>query len=447
MNHGRTTYGEENAWQDAGIRERGQKSETAQQRQDWWHASRFGLFIHWNMSSLMAAEISWARQFYADDGEDMVTPNPRPDRGRPEYKPWDVDWFKPAVPGAVYDNLFKSFHPAMFDADRIVAQAKDAGMKYIVMVAKHHDGFCMWETAFTDYSIMRTPFKRDILGEMAAATRRAGLRFGVYYSQRDWRHPDYTNPDRALYNRYMRDQIGELLTRYSPVSILWFDAEGWDPEVWDAESLFKMVYKIQPELLINNRCGVPGDFETPEQQIGAYEADVSWESCMTFTGFWSWHGFAIPVIPAEECLQRLITCAGGDGNLLMNIGPMPTGEIDPREASRLAAVGAWMRLNGDAIYGTRGGPYKPGPWGASTRRDRTINLLIADWNRLPDKLPPLAVRITEATGLGGAPVAFLQDDTGVTLILPENQRTPPVTRIHLALEGSAMDLPAVSTNA
>jgi len=320
-------YTPEDGWRDAQIAFRSDKSPVAQQRMEWWHEARLGMFIHWNPSSLAAGEISWSKQFYEDDGDSLM-PNPRPDPGFPgmhEHNEW-LSWFKPAVPEEVYDNLCESFYPAMFDAGEIVAQAEEAGIKYIVMVAKHHDGFCMWDSRYTDFDIMATPFKRDILGEMAGAAHKAGLKFGIYYSQRDWHHPDYRPGSMAQYNEYMRNQLTELLSNYGEISVLFFDAGEWKTwELWEGDRLFRLAYSLQPGIIINDRCGVPGDYSTPEQKIGTFNKRRDWESCMTLTGFWSWHGFQSEVIPWASCLKYLISCAGGDGNLLINVGPMPIG--------------------------------------------------------------------------------------------------------------------------
>ena len=305
------------------------------------------------------------KEFYDGGTGDEAKPNPRPSAGPAggshgkEVDNWHR-WMTPPVPKKTYDNLHKSFFPGMFDADDFVAQAKAAGMKYIVQISKHHGGFCMWDSEFTDYDIMATPFKRDIIAEMAKACEKAGLKYGIYYSQRDWHHPDYGPERMAKYNEYMRNQLKELLTRHPNISMVWFDSGGYPQELWETEKMFRMLHEIRPDLIINNRSGVPADFTTPEQHIGDFNAERDWESCMTFTGNWSWHGFEKPVIPYEQCLRNLIYCAGGNGNLLMNIGPMPTGEIDPREADRLQRVGAWLQVNGEAIYGTTRRTVSPG---------------------------------------------------------------------------------------
>ena len=419
---------------DQKIANRAEKSASGQRRLDWWRDARFGMFIHWGPSSVAACEISWSKQFYPDPGE-TIRPNPRPGpglMGMGEWtEPW-LDWFHPPVPREIYDKLHQSFYPSQFDADRIVAQARDAGMRYIIQVAKHHDGFCLWNSKFTDFDMSATPFKRDIIGEMAEACRKAGMPFGIYYSQRDWHHPDYGPERMARYNEYMRHQIGELLGRHPNISLLWFDSEGYPFDLWEGETLYRMVHRLRPDIIINNRCGLPGDYSTPEQYVGGYDLERDWESNMTFTGFWAWHGYQTKVIPFEECLRNLLACAGGNGNLLMNIGPMPTGEIDTREADRLRRVGEWLRTHGDSIYGTRGGPYKPDATLAATRKSNKIYLHLLQWpNSGVLRLPPLDTRVLQASRLIGGDCPVSQSATELTLTLPQSLRETAVTTLVL----------------
>ena len=437
-------------WQDMRTPDYAAKSPVSQRRLDWWREARYGMFIHWNMSSVAAAEISWGKMFNEGLGEEL-TPNPRPSAGPAagrmgkEVDGWRHEWMRPPVPGNIYDDLYKSFFPGMFDADHFVTQAKQAGMKYIVQIAKHHDGFCMWDSKFTDYDIMATPFKRDIISEMAKACEKAGMKFGIYYSQRDWHHPDYGPERMAKYNQYMRDQLGELLTAHPNISMVWFDSGGYPAELWETETLFRMIHQLRPEIIINNRCGVPGDFDTPEQKMGSFNLDRDWESCMTFTGFWSWHGFHTKVISYEECLEHLVRCAGGNGNLLMNIGPMPTGEIDPREADRMRRVGDWLKINSEAIYGTRGGPYLPALNFVSTRKGNSIFVHVLGWDGDTIKLPTLPGKVLQASLLTGVAVKFEQKADALEVTVPAELRQSGTTTVRLQLEVSAMDLAPIAT--
>ena len=420
-------------WADAQKVNRADKSAASQRRLEWWRDAKFGLFVHWDPSSVAASEISWSKQFYDDTGE-ALRDNPRPSpglHGVNEHRIW-FDWFKPAVPRDVYDNLYKSFYPGMFDADKFVGVAKQAGMKYLIQVSKHHNGFCMWDTKFSDYNVMATPFRRDILGEMSRACERAGIKFGIYYSQRDWHHPDYGPERMAAYNRTMYDQIEELLVKCPNVSVIFFDTEDYYPwQLWDGKKLFAMIHRLRPDIIINDRCGVPADCATPEQGIGAYNLERDWESCMTFTGFWSWHGFQAPVIPFEECLRHLVRCAGGGGNLLMNVGPLPTGQIDPREADRLGRVGEWLAKYGESIYGTRGGPFPPGDYGVSTHKGDAIYVHVLQWPEGELVLPPLAGRVTSARVLSGREASVQQTGDGLRIVVAAADRMAPDTVVVL----------------
>jgi alpha-L-fucosidase len=422
-------------WADAQKPNWADKSPTSQRRLQWWRDARFGMFVHWDPSSVAVSEISWSKQFYEDNGERLLD-NPRPTPGLygiEEHRIW-FDWFKPAVPREVYDNLHRSFYPGMWDADKFVATAKDAGVKYLIQVSKHTNGFSMWDTKFSEYNVMNTPFHRDVFGEMAQACARAGLKFGAYYSQRDWHHPDYGPERMAKYNEYLFNQIQELLTKYPNISVIFFDCEQYYPwEMWDGKKLYQMIHRLRPDIIINDRCGVPGDCATPEQNIGTYNLERDWESCMTFTGFWSWHGFQAPVISFEECLRILLQCAGGNGNLLMNVGPLPTGQIDPREVDRLQRLGAWLRKNGESVYGTRGGPYPPGEFGVSTQKGDTVYLHILKWPEGDLIFPPTPKRIASARLMSGGAARFVESASELRLTVDEPDRTVPDTIIVLEL--------------
>jgi len=323
----------------------------------------------------------------------------------------------------------------MFDAARWVAMAKDAGMKYIVPVTKHHDGFCMWHSKFTEYGMQNTPFKRDIIAELARETHRAGLKLGFYYSQRDWSHPDYS-ADLPRYNEYMRNQIRELLTNFGEVSVMWFDAGNYPGSTWEREKLVRLIGSLQPNILINNRTGVPGDFTTPEGKIGTFSAELDWESCMTFSALkFSWHGFDVPVITFPELIRRLVHCSGGDGNLLMNVDPLPTGDIHPEEVARMAEAGKWLRTYGESIYDTRGGPWRPGEWGAATHCGRTAYIHVLDWTKMPARLPAVPQKLTGHSVLTRGEARVTQTAAGIEIDVPGPFRSEPDTILKLEFDG------------
>ncbi len=386
-----------------------------------WRAARFGLFIHWGPVSLKGTEIGWSRGTQ--------------------------------VPIEEYDHLYQQFNPTNFNAKQWMQVAREAGMKYVVFTTKHHDGFCMWDTKQTDFNVMRSPFGRDVVKELAAACRGQGLRFSTYHSVCDWHHPDFprTSPGGKVrrefsnldrYEQYLRAEVQELITGYGPLQVMWFDV----PQEFDkrrGQGLVDYVRGLQPGIIVNNRSGAPGDYDTPEQRVGTYQADRPWETCMTLCRQWAWKPND-QMKSLKECLQTLVLCAGGDGNLLFNVGPTPDGVIEPRQVERLKDMGAWLKLHGQSVYGTRGGPWKPTPSIASTRKGNEVflHLLRSDENRV--ELPDLPCKIKSAALLRGGKVQFAQQDGRLVLMLDPSARDSMDTVVRLKLDGSAMDLPAVS---
>jgi len=411
----------------------------AAERIEWWREARFGLFIHWGPVSLKGTEIGWSR-----GGE------------RRGYKSHGTE-----IPVEVYDNLYKQFNPTNFNADAWVATAKAAGMKYLVFTSRHHDGFSEFDTQADDYKITspESPFRRDVLKELADACHRAGLRFGLYYSQPNWHHPDAFTDRHTNYLAFLKTQVRELLTHYGQVDILWFDGLGKSAEDYDAEALNTMARKLKPRILINNRDGLAEDFDTPEQEIGKFQNDRPWESCITICNQWAWKpGDEMKSLP--QCLATLVRCAGGDGNLLFNVGPMPDGRIEPRQVKRLEEMGDWLRKYGESIYGTRGGPWKPTKSLASTRLGNSIYLHLLDWNGRTVTLPDIPRTIIGSFVLTGGTARVAQDgrkltiridppsarppDHGAALLLrqgPSRSTQPQIDCIvRLDVNGSAMDL-------
>jgi alpha-L-fucosidase len=391
-------------------------------RAQWWGSARFGLFIHWGPVSLKGTEIGWSRN-----------PGPNGARGG-------------SIPAEEYDALHEQFNPTNFNAKEWVAVAKAAGMKYLVFTSKHHDGFCEFDSKLTDYKISspQSPFARDVVKELAEACHQAGLRFGLYYSQPDEHHPDYRTANHSRYLEYMHGQVRELLSNYGPIDILWFDGLDGTAKDWDAEQLFPMIRGIQPNILINNRCGLPGDFETPEQEIGKFQIDRPWESCITICEQWAWKP-GDQMKSLQQCIETLVRCAGGDGNLLFNVGPMPDGRIEPRQVERLKEMGEWLARNGESIYGTRGGPWKPTRIWASTRKGNTVYLHVLHWNGDSIELPVLPRKIESVTVLNGAPVKTEELDNRLMVTVPPESRDTIDTVVKLKLDGSAMDLPVLNS--
>lgn len=398
-----------------------------------WQQMRFGMFIHWGPVSLTGHEIGWSR-------------------GR-------------QTPIEQYDQLYKQFNPPRFNADEWVRIAKAAGMKYLVFTTKHHDGFCMWDTKYTDYNIMNTPFRRDVTRELADACRKHGIWFCAYYSICDWYHPDYPlgspggrsqkpNPNMDRYYTFLKNQLTELLNNYGPLGILWFDGE-WEAP-WTVElgkDLYAHLKRLQPSLIINNRIskarkgmeGVSaagqfaGDYDTPEQRIGSFQMHRPWETCMTLCRQWAWKPNDT-MKSLEECLHALIRTAAGDGNLLFNVGPMPTGEIEPRQVERLKEMGVWLRKQGHSIYGTRGGPYKPTQHVVSTRKGNKVYLHILAWPEETLTLPPLPAKVLKATA------TVKQTDASLTVTVPVARRDPVDTIVTLELDRAALGIEPIDVS-
>ncbi len=385
----------------------------------WWREARFGLFIHWGPVSLKGTEIGWSR-----GGERRGT------GGTGD------------IPLEVYDNLYREFNPVEFDAREWVQIALNAGMTYLVFTSKHHDGFCMFDSALTEYKITNSPFQRDVVRELADACHEAGLKVGWYYSPPDWHHPDYRTANHARYIEYLHGQLRELCTNYGKIDILWFDGLGGTAEDWDAEKLVTMIRELQPGIVINDRAGLPEDHATPEQRVGAFNRNRRWETCMTICNQWAWKPDDT-MKTLDKCIDVLVRTAGGDGNLLFNVGPMPDGRIEPRQVDRLAEMGAWLGQFGETIYGTRGGPYMPSAWGASTCKNSRVYLHVLDWNQVKDgriELPPLPRAIIRHELLTGGAVELENTPEALILHFDASARVEPDTILALEVEGNAEDL-------
>jgi len=320
-------------------------------------------------------------------------------------------------------------------------------MKYLVFTAKHHDGFSMFDSKLTDYTITNSPFRRDVSKELADACHNAGVRIGFYYSPVDWRHSDYRTENHARYIGYMHGQVSELCSNYGDIDILWFDSlqihpmEGgggepaYPPEWandWDSIELFRTIRSLQPHIIINNRCGLEGDFDTPEQHVGFFQTGRPWESCITICRQWAWKPDD-EMKSLRECIRILVMCAGGDGNLLLNVGPMPDGRIEPRQAERLKEIGDWLRKYGESIYATRGGPFPPGDWGAATFRDNTVYVHILDTTREKIMLPYLDRKIVSHSCLTGGRIEVRQTGEGTEIGIPAGSRNTIDTVVKLSL--------------
>jgi alpha-L-fucosidase len=389
-------------------------------RLEWWKDARFGMFIHWGPVSLKGTEIGWSR---GGSG----------------------------IPVDEYDSLYKMFNPVKFNSDEWVKLAKDAGMKYIVFTSKHHDGFCMWNTKYTDHNIMNSPFNRDVMKELAVSCRKQGMALGFYYSTTDWYNPDFplTSPGGTVrrstsniyrYTEYLKNQSVEIIKNYGPLLVMWYDV----PQEFDSvrgQGVIDYIREIQPDILVNNRTGAKGDFDTPEQRVGGFQNNRPWETCMTIASQWAWKPND-EVKSFEQCLQSLVRSAGGDGNLLLNVGPKPDGTIESLQFERLKEMGKWLEKYGFTIYGTRGGPFKPTDWGVSTRKGNKIYLHILKWSGDSPKiiLPDLGIEIKKCILASGGKVRYSKLK-GENIIEFDRRFLQPVnTIVEVEVSGNAMDI-------
>ncbi len=403
------------------------------ERMKWWREAKFGMFIHWGLYSVPAG-------YY--DG--------KPDSGAGEWIMHDMH-----IPVAVYAAYAKQFDPEQFNADQWVSYAKAAGMKYIVMTAKHHEGFAMFPTKVDDYNInAKTAFKRDPIGEMTAACKKAGIKFGVYYSQNlDWHHPGggtagpaWDPAQKGDFDAYVKTvsapQVNELITRYHP-AVLWWDING--PFTPDEVRALTASCPQDPELIYNNRLGggVPGDTETPEQNIPATGfKGRDWETCMTINDTWGFKKNDTNFKSTETLLHNLIDIASKGGNYLLNVGPTSQGIIPAPEVERLQAMGKWMKTNGEAIYGTSPSPFKKLAWGRCTRKadgkNTTLYLHVFDWpadGKL--RVPGLNNTVRSAYLLDGKhSVKAVKDADGVALTVPTTAPDPISSTVVLKIAGA-----------
>jgi len=404
-------------------------------RLGWWREARFGMFVHWGPVSIKGTEMSWSR----------ANSNPNcPNRG--------------PIPVEVYDNLYKEFNPTRFDADEWIAIARSAGMKYVVFTAKHCDGFLNWNSKVDGYNIVATPFKRDVCAELAGAAHRSGMKLGWYFSPMDWRDPDFRTERNAAFIKRMQGELRELLTNYGKIDLVWFDFDGREA-VYDQKTTYRIVKELQPRAIINNRLDIgPGedntqiksefaDYYTPERRIGRYDEQRPWETCMTLGTQWSWKPND-EIKTASEVIGILARCAGGDGNLLLDVGPMPDGRIEPRQVEVLKQVGAWLVKNGESIYGTRGGPYKPSEYGACTRTGKTIYLHVLNWPESGTvKLPSLPAKVVSSTLLAGGSAGVRQSDQSLEISIPHDRREAADTVVALTFNSDAMSIPLIDVPA
>ncbi len=394
----------------------------------WFQDNKFGLFIHWGVYSVL------------EKGE------------------WVMNIDK--IPAAEYEKLPAKFNPVDFNPAEWVAMVKDAGMKYITITSKHHDGFAMWGTKQGDWDIVdRTPYKKDVLKMLADECHRQGVKLFFYHSQLDWHNRDYYPLGRTgttagrpsggewfKYLDYMDSQLSELLTNYGEVGGIWFDGM-WDkPDAdWRIAKTYGLIHSLQPSALVGSNHHLKPfdgeDFQMFEKDLpGSKTAEFNakseignlpLETCDTINGAWGYNAGDKRFKTSTQLIQYLVKAAGNNANFLLNVGPMPTGKIQPEFIERLHTMGDWLRKNGESIYGTRGGPVKPRPWGVTTQKAGKIYVHIFDW---PDEilaLPKLA-NVRSAAILNNGKAVEVRQVDGATLLRLPADRDPVDTIVVLA---------------
>ena len=412
------------------------------ERTAWYRAAKFGMFIHWGPYSLASVEASWP----------IMVPKPG------------------GITEAEYRELPKRFNPTKFDPYSFVDLARAAGQQYMVFTTKHHDGFCMFDTAYTDYKVTNTPYGKDIVAQLSAACMERGMPLGFYYSPPDMHHPAFrdtsklaaenwngepTRPEWPLYLDYMQLQLTELLTKYGPAVLIWFDGLHHQ-EKYGGIRFLDLIRHLQPATLVNDRIGVPGDYQTPEQFIPAgiptkgvrfNAVDTSiqqqlkttvpkpedfqlWETCMTINNTWAYNMHDREFKSAQFLIRGLVEVASRGGNFLLNVGPQPDGIIQPEFQERLRAIGDWLSVNGDSIYGTTYGPVQGMVSARTTAKDKRVFVHVFDWPSSAFVIEGLDAKVISAHLLAtGQPLTFRQTEGKLQIDLPSHAPDPNVSTL------------------
>ncbi|MDR0566787.1 MAG: alpha-L-fucosidase [Prevotellaceae bacterium] len=416
--------------------------EQKEKRLEWWTNDRFGMFIHWGIYALPARH----------------------------------EWIKhnERISNESYQRYFDNFNPDLYNPKDWAKKAKDAGMKYVVLTTKHHDGFCLWDSKFTDYKVTNTPYGKDLVKPLVDAFRAEGLRIGFYYSLIDWHHPHFTyddlHPNRPndaaeraaankkrdmnIYRKYMKDQLTEILSSYGQIDELFLDFSypgetGKGHKDWDSEGLIKLIRSLQPQIIIDDRADLKQtqwgwDYVTPEQNMpkewpSENGVKLPWETCQTFSGSWGYYRDEYSWKSVHQLVAMLVEVVSKGGNLLLNVGPTARGTFDDRASERLDGIAQWMKLHSRAIYGCTQAPkeYKV-PNNCFLTYNPTAKRLyvhVLEWPFLSLYLPEYEGKIKYAQLLNDASeIRYSTQDGNVVLSLPVARPNVEIPVIELVLE-------------
>ena len=419
-------------YQNPGIRDGGDMAshqarlaaeQARAERRRWFQDAKFGMFIHWGSYAVPARNATGGLASFVMKDE--------------------------SIPREEYERFADAFHPGQFDPAQWMALAKAAGMKYVVFTSKHHEGFCMYDSALTDYDCADRGPGRDVAGELVAAGREAGMRIGFYYSMLDWHHPDYEANLPAYVDSYLFGQVRELCTNYGPIDCLWFDGE-WDHplETWRGRDLIELIRELQPNALINDRIGKGErgtnklvDFYTREQPVEIQQGTsferrrtMPWEACMTIGDSWGYRADDTDLKDSDDLIRFLVDVVSRGGNLLLNVGPTADGVIPEPLVARLRDIGAWMEQNGEAIYGAAASPFPSLPVGKCTAKGNRLFLHLEEIPEAPIQLPGLRTPIKRAWVLANGEELAV-DPAAQSVSAPTDLPVAPITTIAIELEG------------
>lgn len=412
-------------------------------RMGWWRDARFGMFIHWGLYSVPAGE--WD--------------------GKKNYGEWIME--EAHIPVDTYEKFLPQFNPVKFNADDWARMAKDAGMQYVVITTKHHEGFALYDSKTSPYSVMATPFKRDVMKELSTAVRGQGLQMCWYHSIMDWHSPLYLparpwNPRAGgeknldAFNQYLRSMVSELLTNYGPIGVMWFDGE-WESTWGDkyGKPLYELCRQLQPNVIVNNRvsngrsgsmedasAAEVGDFSTPEQYIPATGIPgVDWETCMTMNGHWGYNKNDTEWKSSAKLITNLVDIVSKGGNYLLNIGPKSDGTFPQEAVERLHDIGQWMHVNGDSIHGTTASVFENLPWGRSTTKrhgdSTTLYLQVLDWPKNGKLVVPgIGNDAMKAELMDGKPVDVVREGGSLVLGVPATAPDSVCSVVKLEVAGT-----------